>query len=193
MNRRDFLRAGGAILAGVALAPGMATGTEVTEIKMLSIDVGAFVSFDPVGLYLAHVGQTVRWHCVAGVHTTTAYYPANGHHSLRIPKGAKPWNSGFLQPGQTFDYKFTVAGVYDYFCMPHELAGMVGRIIVVTPTGPGAKPFDYFRGDPEAKDWRPVPEAARKAFPTIDAIMQQHRIPAHRAAVPVVRRSARWR
>ncbi len=178
MNRRDFLRAGGVLLAGAALAPGMATSAEVTDVKMLSVNVGSSVSFDPIGLYFARVGQTVRWHCVAGVHTVTAYHPANDHHSLRIPSDAKPWDSGFLQPGQTFEYKFTVPGVYDYYCMPHEMGGMVGRIIVVTPTGPGARPFDYFRGDPDAKDWRPVPEAARKAFPSIDAIMQRHRISA---------------
>ena len=28
---------------------------------------------------------------------------------------------------------FTVEGVYDYYCVPHEHAGMVGRIVVGTP------------------------------------------------------------
>jgi hypothetical protein len=27
---------------------------------------------------------------------------------------------------------------------PHEMAGMVGRIIVGNPGGPGLLPFDYF-------------------------------------------------
>ena len=33
--------------------------------------------------------------------------------------------------------RFTVTGVYDYFCIPHEEAGMVGRIIVGSPTSAG--------------------------------------------------------
>lgn len=148
---------------------------------MISEGLGAFVSFDPIGLYL-QPGQTVRWRCVANVHTTTAYHPANDHHSLRIPEDAEPWDSGYLQPGATFKHKFTVPGVYDYYCTPHEAAGMVGRIIVGTAAGPGTRPFDYFRDDPRAKGWRPVPKAARKNFPSIAAIMKDHRIPARRSA-----------
>ncbi|HLQ84827.1 MAG TPA: plastocyanin/azurin family copper-binding protein [Salinisphaeraceae bacterium] len=178
MKRRDFLRTGGTLLAGAALAPGAVFATQATVIKMISKNVGAAVTFDPIGLYLAEVGQTVRWHCVSGVHTTTAYHPDNGEHSLRIPENAEPWDSGYLQVGDTFEYTFTVPGVYDYFCLPHELAGMVGRIIVADVSGPGAKPFDYFKDEPGTKDWQPVPAAAQKNFPSIEAIMQQHRISA---------------
>ena len=49
---------------------------------------------------------------------------------------------------------------------------MVGRIIVGEPSGPGALPFDYFDGRPGASGWKAVPEAARKAFPSIEAIMK---------------------
>jgi hypothetical protein len=116
------------------------------------------------------------------VHTTTAYHPRNDHHSLRIPEGAAPWDSGFLlKPGAHFDVTFTVEGVYDYYCMPHEQAGMVGRIIVGRPHGPGALPFDYFKGRPDAGGWKPVPEAAQRAFPDVERIM----------ATRIVRRSER--
>jgi plastocyanin len=64
-----------------------------------------------------------------------------------------------------------VPGVYDYFCTPHEMAGMVGRIIVGEPTGPGTLPFDHFKDDPVAQDWQPVPKAAQAAFPPVEAIM----------------------
>ena len=64
-------------------------------------------------------------------------------------------------------------GVYDYFCAPHEAAGMVGRIIVDQPSGPGALPFDYFEGDLAAKDWRSAPKAAQAAFLPIEAIMTE--------------------
>ena len=33
---------------------------------------------------------------------------------------------------KTYSLKFTVAGTYKYFCIPHELLGMVGQITVVS-------------------------------------------------------------
>ncbi|MEZ4547088.1 MAG: hypothetical protein R3B51_04920 [Thermodesulfobacteriota bacterium] len=40
-------------------------------------------------------------------------------------------------------------GVYDYFCLPHEGAGMVRHgIIAGRPSGPGALPYDYYKGRP---------------------------------------------
>lgn len=66
-----------------------------------------------------------------------------------------------------------VEGVYDYYCKPHEAAGMVGLLVVGAPGGPGTLPFDYFKGKPGTDNWRPVPPTARKAFPSIEAIMRQ--------------------
>ena len=108
----------------------------------------------------------MRWVNEANVHTSTAYHPANDGHSLRIPTAAEPWDSGYLvEPGDQFEIILTVPGVYDYFCTPHEMAGMVGRIIVGEPSGPGALPFDYFQGDPAAQGWSAVPPPAQAAFP----------------------------
>lgn len=145
-------------------------------VHMVSDTNGSFVGFDPIGL-LIEPGQAVRWQCDANVHTTTAYHPKNANHSLRIPKEAQPWNSDYVMPGKHFEVTFTVPGVYDYFCIPHEMAGMVGRIIVGHPAGPGTLPFDYFLKLPNPPHWMTVPEAAQKAFPAIAAIMQRHSIP----------------
>ena len=123
---------------------------------------GASVGFDPIGLRVVP-GTTVRWVVEANVHTTTAYHPANGGHPLRIPKQAQPWDSDYLvEPGQTFEIVLTAEGVYDYFCAPHEVAGMVGRIIVGRPGGPGARP-----------PGNDLPPAARAAFPSIERIMAE--------------------
>jgi plastocyanin len=137
---------------------------------MKSDPAGGVVGFDPVGMLL-QPGQTVRWICDANVHTATAYSPKNDNHSLRIPKSAAPWASDFLLPNQTFDVKFTVEGVYDYFCAPHEEAGMVGRLVVGNPTSPGSLPFNYFEA--EGQTWKPVPPAAQKTFPSIAKIMRE--------------------
>ena len=129
--------------------------------------------FDPIGV-LIEPGHTVRWVNEANVHTSTAYHPANHRHPLRIPEAAEPWDSGYLvKPGDSFQITLTVPGVYDYFCAPHEMAGMVGRIIVGQPSGPGTSPFDYFEGDPAAQDWQAVPQAAQAAFPPIQAITKE--------------------
>lgn len=171
--RRTFLEAGAAIVAGL---PAAFAAQGPIEVRMTASPDGSCVGFDPVGIFIES-GQTVRWRCEASVHTTTAYDPANANHSLRIPKGAKPWDSGFLFPGKMFDVVLTVPGVYDYYCEPHEAAGMVGRIIVGHPAGPGMLPFDYFEKLPNPPKWLPVPKAAQANFPPIAEIMKRHVVP----------------
>ena len=178
-TRREFLRAGGVALAGLAF-PSTARvavlrtsrATQDIEIHMRSDQLGARVWFDPIGVYI-EPGQTVRWIVSENVHTTSAYHPQNSNHSLRIPQDATPWDSGFLSPGEHFELELMTQGAYDYYCMPHEEAGMVGRIIVGKPNGPGALPFDYYQGRPGTTNWRPVPPAAQKAFPSIERIMRE--------------------
>lgn len=176
-TRRGFIQAGGTVLAGLALPPWWRTGTtaaRVVEIGMRSDPLGSKVWFDPVGV-LVEPKTTIRWVVRENVHTTTAYHPKNGHHSQRIPEGAEPWDSGFLvNPGDHFDVTLTVPGVYDFFCIPHEAAGMVGRIIVGKATGPGGEPFDHFVGQPNAEGWLAVPAAARSVFPTIAQVLKEH-------------------
>jgi plastocyanin len=166
------------MLAGLAAAailrPARAGG--VVEIHLRSDALGSRVWFDPIGL-LIEPGQTVRWVNKSNVHTSTAYHPENDNHPLRIPEAAKPWDSGYLvEPGDQFEVTLTVAGVYDYFCIPHEAAGMVGRIVVGQPDGPGALPFDDFESDPTARGWRAVPKAAQAAFPPVAAIIEQRAV-----------------
>ncbi|MHB1524806.1 MAG: cupredoxin domain-containing protein [Candidatus Dormibacteria bacterium] len=78
-------------------------------------------------------GGSITWKNTGNVpHTTTdlaglAANPANA----ALPAGAKGWNAS-LQPGVPFTLKFTVAGTYKYFCIPHELLGMLGQITVVS-------------------------------------------------------------
>jgi plastocyanin len=78
-----------------------------------------------------------------------------------------------VNPGDHFEVTLTVAGVYDYFCMPHEAAGMVGRIVVGKPEGIGALPFDYFKGKVGTADWLAVPAAAQRAFPAVKRILRE--------------------
>ena len=112
--------------------------TSVHVVRMVTTDDGGY-HFRPHVVRL-EPGETVRWELASGAHTTTAYHPANGDRPARIPEGAEPWHSEFLtEEGRTtFERTFTVEGVYDYFCIPHEGYGMVGTLVVgEAHAGPG--------------------------------------------------------
>jgi len=167
VNRRGFVGAGGRVLVGLVLgapARGVWRSRDALEIRMRSDVRGERVWFDPVGV-LVDPGTTIRWVVEANVHTATAYHPANGDRPRRIPAGAKPWDSGYLvNPGDAFEVTLAVPGVYDYYCLPHEQAGMVGRIVVGQPPfGEGALPADAPR----------IPEAALKNLPALDRILRE--------------------
>ena len=66
---------------------------------------------------------------------TVAYHPSNDR-PLRIPEAADPWGSDVVQRSGTFEYRFEVEGVYDYFGL-HESTGQVGSVVVGTPDADG--------------------------------------------------------
>jgi plastocyanin len=176
-SRREFLRTGGLALVGLGFAPRLGWPAAAVEvIEMRSDALGSRVWFDPIGLQV-EPGTIIRWVVRENVHTTTAYHPRNDHHPLRIPERATPWDSGFLvNPGNHFDVTLTEPGVYDYYCMPHEGAGMVGRIVVGSSPGLSARPFDYWEGQPGTESWHHVPAVARAAFPSVAQIVAEHRV-----------------
>jgi hypothetical protein len=70
-------------------------------------------------------------------------------------------------PNEGFSVTLAAGGVYDFYCIPHEHAGMVGRIIV-------GRPGERFpAAGPEATGPEPVPEAALHAFPSVEEIMRR--------------------
>lgn len=88
------------------------------------------LNFDPDTVQIK-VGETVRWkNSSLLVHSVTADpEEATKESSASLPDGAEPFNSGLLDPEKTFEHTFTVAGTYNYFCIPHE-AMMTGVVIV---------------------------------------------------------------
>jgi len=91
--------------------------------------------FSPADLTIT-VGETVTWINTSSMpHTSTddpAQNPVASTHPefSQLPDGADAWDSGLLQPGESFSHTFTVAGTYHYFCLPHALSGMLGTITV---------------------------------------------------------------
>jgi plastocyanin len=141
--------------------PFVTAAADPIEIRMLGTANGSEVWFDPFGIRVTP-GTTLRWRNgdLGNAHTTTAFHPQNSDHPLRIPTDAIPWNSDYLLPDETFATTLTVPGVYDYFCIPHEMAGMVGRIVVVASGA--ASPAEV--------------DGMAHMFPTVAEIMRQGRV-----------------
>lgn len=77
-------------------------------------------------------GETVRWVNAGKSNHAVMLVPADAQtaRDASEPSGAKTFDSGFVPPGGSFEHKFTVPGVYHYFCNLHEKAGMVGVVVV---------------------------------------------------------------
>jgi plastocyanin len=79
------------------------------------------------------VGQTVEWRNTSSMAHTVTCDPslARNPRNVQLPEGAEPFNSGTMAPGAVFSYTFKTPGLYKYFCIPHEYAGMVGTVDVI--------------------------------------------------------------
>lgn len=163
-----MLKLGGGPLVALA-APAIlhAAGTEVIEMRGTAR--GEHVWFAPLGLAVA-TGRVLRFvnRDPGNSHTSTCYHPALHDRPRRIPEGATPWDSGFLLPDEGFEVRTDRPGVYDYYCIPHEQAGMVGRIVVGRPGDDGWQGAVAAPGD--------LPDVALAGFPDIGAILDAGRV-----------------
>lgn len=105
--------------------------TETGEVAVNTTDDGE-AHFSPHVTWVEN-GGTVSWVLESGSHTSTAYHPENDEPQL-MPDGAESWASGTLsEEGETFEHTFDSEGVYHYYCVPHEAAGMIASVIVGNP------------------------------------------------------------
>jgi len=88
-------------------------------------------SFQPARIVIK-AGGTVEWKNIGGEvhHATDDPSLAINKADVAKPPGAKPFDSGFLKPGETFSQTFSTPGVYRYTCAVHEMKGMNAEIIV---------------------------------------------------------------
>lgn len=109
-------------------APQPSSAHELGRTRIVRMNALQFV---PAKLTI-HVGDRVVWQNVSDVaHTvTTLRSKASNPRHASVPKGVKGWDSGFVFKGERYARTFAIAGMYRYFCIPHEGAGMVGTIVV---------------------------------------------------------------
>lgn len=88
-------------------------------------------SFQPVRTTIK-TGDTVEWKNTGAQlhHVTTDPSFALKKDDVTNPPGAKPFDSGFLKPGESFRETFSVPGIYRYTCAVHEAKGMNGEVVV---------------------------------------------------------------
>ncbi|MBO6586068.1 MAG: hypothetical protein JJ953_08200 [Gracilimonas sp.] len=137
-------------------------GTEpVQAFQSLSADTltvevrgtGADARFVPALIQVSK-GDVIRFKVLEGMHTVTAYHPDNRRPS-RIPESISSFDSGMLSEGDVWFLEITEEGIYDYFCLPHERLGHVGRIVA----GDNAEAGQY--------DNSLIPEEAARTFQSL--------------------------
>ncbi|WP_166825793.1 plastocyanin/azurin family copper-binding protein [Thalassoroseus pseudoceratinae] len=115
-------------------------------------------------------GEIVLWKNEPSTvaHTVTADPKlAETSENVQLPKGARPFNSGKMEAGDSFAHQFSIPGTYQYICIPHERAGMVGEIFV--------KPSAEFRSETKVADGSSIPFAEDEAEQKM--ILGTHRPP----------------
>lgn len=115
------------------LRPGDSTlpSPSVAGVAATTVQMTDALKFDPATLTSPRGSTVTLRNTSQTVHTVTDDpSKAANKADAELPAGAQPWDSGLLNPGQTFTHTFDVPGTYKYFCTPHETLGMLGTIIV---------------------------------------------------------------
>ncbi|WP_435155095.1 plastocyanin/azurin family copper-binding protein [Haladaptatus sp. DFWS20] len=139
-DRRTMLKATGSMLAVGTFAGCLAGGQPGSDGKAKSDDetkanttlkIGpggnlTFVSDDVT----IHPGQTVAWEWKSDNHNIVVENQPEGANWTGTPGAqTKLYNTGYR-----YTHTFETVGEYEYYCQPHEAAGMVGTV-TVTPEG----------------------------------------------------------
>jgi plastocyanin len=120
------------VLAGtLALLASACGGAGRSEANSTLVGMNDALQFRPARISV-RVGQRVVWRNTGSVaHTiTTVRAKASRSADAAVPRRAQAWDSGFVGAGERYARRFTIPGVYRYFCIPHEGARMVGTIVV---------------------------------------------------------------
>lgn len=114
---------------------GSRSWTETSTVEMTDS-----LKFDPKRIQVS-TGTTVTWENVGAVaHSVTAYeneipdgatyFASGGFDSEQAANDNYP-DEGSIAEGESYEHTFETAGTYKYYCIPHEMSGMVGYVKVV--------------------------------------------------------------
>ncbi|MGB9960730.1 plastocyanin/azurin family copper-binding protein (plasmid) [Halobacterium sp. MBLA0001] len=114
---------------------GSGSWTETSTVEMTDS-----LKFDPKRIQVS-TGTTVTWENVGAVaHSVTAfeneipdgaaYFASGGFDSEQAANDNYP-DKGSIAKGESYEHTFETTGTYKYYCIPHEMSGMVGYVKVV--------------------------------------------------------------
>jgi plastocyanin len=88
-------------------------------------------TFDPPTVTI-RTGEAIEWVNLNRSPQTVTDDPAKvaAGADAQLPAGASPIDSGVLNSGQSFIYRFDTPGAYTYTSLPGEQQGMLGRVVV---------------------------------------------------------------
>jgi plastocyanin len=104
----------------------------VAAVAQSLVDAVGF-HFDPAGLRI-EPGDIVLFNAVAPDHGVAVYHEGHGRQN-RVPDGVGPMASPLVPVGGYWLARFETEGVYDIYCPPHQVFGMVGRLVVWDGSG----------------------------------------------------------
>lgn len=141
LDRRSMLHTAGVV--ATALLAGCSSGASPNDTDDGGDDVAATVSAGPGGALAFEPktvtierGETVTWTFDSPNHNVSCW-PAHGD-EIAVPEGADGFGTmdadgdefSIVEKGETFSHTFETAGTYEYVCVPHVSAEMVGTVEV---------------------------------------------------------------
>ena len=106
------------LLVLLSLWSGLAVAADTT-IEMLNKLDNEYMVFSKKIVYI-DPGDTVFWKATDKSHNVEFVKGA-------VPAGVEAFKS---KPNQETEYKFSIPGIYVYWCTPHKTMGMIGFVIV---------------------------------------------------------------
>ncbi|WP_318569162.1 cupredoxin domain-containing protein [Salinigranum marinum] len=99
----------------------------VTAVAEALVDTAGF-HFDPAGLRV-QPGDVVLFNAESPDHGVAAFHQRHGRQN-RVPAGVGPLSAPLVPVGGFWLAQFDTEGVYDLYCPPHGVFGMVMRVVV---------------------------------------------------------------
>lgn len=99
----------------------------ILQIARMLLDTHAF-HFEPAGIQV-EPGDVILFSAETPDHAVAAFHERHGRQN-RVPDGVGPIASPLVPVGGSWRYRFEQPGVYDLYCPPHGVFGMVMRVVV---------------------------------------------------------------
>lgn len=97
------------------------------EPKKIQVEAGTTVTFENTG----SIGHTVTAY-EDKIPEGASYFASGGFDSQQAAKdGYSNGTKGNVPKGESYEVTLETTGTYEYYCIPHEMNGMVGQIKVV--------------------------------------------------------------